>query len=157
MPDTVVVVGIGGMGQSVARRLGSGSALLLADRDADALDAFASSLSADGHQVTATPLDVADADAVAALAGQAQSLGSVRTVVHTAGLSPVQAPPEAILRVDLLGVAHVLEEFGRVIAPGGAGVVISSMAGHMGPPIDPDEEALLARTPARELGGLAAL
>jgi hypothetical protein len=33
--------------------------------------------------------------------------------------------------VDLAGVAHALDEFGRVIAPGGAGVVIASMAGTM--------------------------
>jgi NAD(P)-dependent dehydrogenase (short-subunit alcohol dehydrogenase family) len=56
-----------------------------------------------------------------------------------------------VLAVDLLGTALVLEEFGRVIAPGGAGVVISSMAGHMFPPFDPDQEHALAHTPADEL------
>jgi NAD(P)-dependent dehydrogenase (short-subunit alcohol dehydrogenase family) len=71
--------------------------------------------------------------------------------VHTAGLSPAQAPVEAILSVDLVGVALVLDEFGRVIAPGGSGVVISSMAGHMIPALTPDQDAALAGTPADEL------
>ncbi len=64
-----------------------------------------------------------------ALAQAAAALGRVEQVVHTAGLSPVQASPAAILAVDLVGTALVLEEFGQVIARGGAGVVISSMAG----------------------------
>jgi NAD(P)-dependent dehydrogenase (short-subunit alcohol dehydrogenase family) len=63
----------------------------------------------------------------------------------------VQASTEAILAVDLLGVALVLEEFGKVIAPDGAAVVISSMAGYMQPPLDASEEEALAGTAAAEL------
>jgi NAD(P)-dependent dehydrogenase (short-subunit alcohol dehydrogenase family) len=51
----------------------------------------------------------------------------------------------------------VLEEFGRVIAPGGAGVVISSMAGHMPPPLPTETDAALAHRPADELLGLPIL
>jgi len=65
-------------------------------------------------------------------------------------LSPVQASPEAILAVDLCGVAVVLEEHGTVIAPGGAGLVISSMAGHMIPTLPPEQDLALAQTPADE-------
>ena len=88
---------------------------------------------------------------MAALADRAAELGSVTEVVHTAGLSPVQAPAPAILAVDLLGVALVLEEFGRVVSPGGAGVVISSMAGHLAAPLDAEQKQALAHTPADEL------
>ena len=95
--------------------------------------------------------DVADRDAVAALATAAAGLGRVTHVVHTAGVSPVQAPTERVLHVDLLGTALVLEEFGRVIAPGGAGVVISSMAGHMAGGYPSDIEHALAATPTSEL------
>ena len=38
----------------------------------------------------------------------------------------MQAAPQAILAVDLVGVALVLEEFRQVVAAGGSGVVISS-------------------------------
>jgi NAD(P)-dependent dehydrogenase (short-subunit alcohol dehydrogenase family) len=88
---------------------------------------------------------------VHSLAEKAATLGSVAQVVHTAGLSPVQAPPAAILAVDLLGTALMLEEFGQVVADGGAGIVISSMAGHMFPPLDPEQEDALAHTPTDEL------
>lgn len=157
MRDVCVVIGVGGMGQAIARRLGPGRSLLLADVDERALDDLGSALSGEGHDVTTSQLDVSDADEVARLAASAAGLGAVRSVVHTAGLSPVQAPAEAVVRVDLLGVAFVLEEFATVVAPGGAGVVISSMAGHMGPSIDAEEEQQLACTPARELLALACL
>jgi len=155
--DVLVVIGVGGMGQAIARRLGSGRSLLLADYDEDALDTFASALAGDGHHVQTSQLDVSDAESVARLAATAQESGPVRHLVHTAGLSPVQATSEAVIRVDLLGVAYVLEEFAKVIAPGGAGVVIASMAGHMAPNVDAEEERQLAVTPARELSGLACL
>lgn len=157
MRDVTVIIGVGGMGRSVARRLGPGRALLLADFSRPAVEAFGAELRADGHAVSTSVTDVSDADAVAALAALAADMGHVCTVVHTAGLSPVQATAEAIVRVDLLGTAYVLEEFGAVMAPGGAGVVISSMAGHMVPAPPADEERLLARTPARQLGGLDVL
>jgi NAD(P)-dependent dehydrogenase (short-subunit alcohol dehydrogenase family) len=91
------------------------------------------------------------------LAEKAAGIGHVVNVVHTAGLSPVQASPEAILAVDLYGVALVLEEFRQVVAPGGAGVVISSMAGHMLPALDPAADHALASTPVDELLGLPLL
>ena len=75
-------------------------------------------------------------------------------VVHTAGLSPAQASPAAIIAVDLVGVAHVLEEFSRVIAFGGSGVVIASQAGHM-LPLQPPQQTK-CRRPPRWLGNTPA-
>jgi NAD(P)-dependent dehydrogenase (short-subunit alcohol dehydrogenase family) len=72
-------------------------------------------------------------------------------VVNTAGLSPNMAPPDRVLAVDLYGSAVVFEEFGRVIASGGAGLVISSMAGHMMPELPAEQNKALAFTPADEL------
>src|SRR5437868_2356002 len=135
--EVLVVIGVGGMGQAITRRLGSGCRLLLADFNEDVLTAFADVLEGDGHEVTTATVDVSDPDAVAALVTKASTLGPVRSVAHTAGLSPVQAPTDAVLKVDLFGVAYVLEEFGRVIAPAGAGVVIASMAGHMSSALTP--------------------
>jgi NAD(P)-dependent dehydrogenase (short-subunit alcohol dehydrogenase family) len=131
--------------------------MVLADVSPLLLDSVATTLAGDGHLVTPVVIDVSDRAAVAELAATASALGPVRVIVHTAGLSPVQASAEAILKVDLLGVAYTLEEFGHVVAPGGAGVVIASMAGHLGPTIAAEEESLLARTPARELAALPAL
>jgi NAD(P)-dependent dehydrogenase (short-subunit alcohol dehydrogenase family) len=88
---------------------------------------------------------------VHALAETATALGDVSAVIHAAGVSPSQASIEAILAVDLYGTALVLEEFGSVIAPGGAGVVISSQSGHRLHALTPDQDAALATTPADDL------
>ena len=94
--------------------------------------------------------DVSDPDSVAALASAARELGRVDVLIHTAGVSPVQASVAAILRVDLLGTALVLDAFASAIAPGGAGVVVASMAGTMFSP-DADLERRLALTPTAAL------
>ena len=149
--DVVVVIGVGGMGQAIAQRLGPDTHAVLSDHDEGVLAETVRRLRSEGRQVTAQAVDVSHRESVAALAAHAASLGPVRSVVHTAGLSPVQAPVGAILAVDLLGVALVLEEFAHVVAPGGTGLVISSMAGHFHPQLAPDDERLLATAPADEL------
>ena len=152
--EVLTVIGVGGMGQAIARRLGAGKTVLLADYNEEALASVTEALSADGHHVETGKVDVSSPESVRGLAAQAASLGAVTHVAHTAGLSPSQASAESILAVDLLGTALVLQEFGEVVAPGGAGVVIASMAGHMFPPLSAEQEHALAHTPAGELMGL---
>lgn len=149
--DVLVITGAGGIGQAIARRQGPGKPILFGDISEENLAAAAAALEDLGHTVHTQPVDVSSRESVHALAQRAAELGDVVQVVHTAGVSPVQAPAATVLAVDLLGTALVLEEFGRVIAPGGAGVVISSMAGHMFPPLDPEQEHALAFTPTDEL------
>ncbi len=151
MTSTVVVIGVGGMGDAIARRQGPGRKLLLADFDTAALDSVASSLEGDGYDVATQQVDVGAAESVGALAQAAASTGTVSQVVHTAGLSPVQASAEAIPRVDLYGVAAVLAAFGDVIEPCGAGVVIASMAGHMMGDLPADQQKDLAIASADRL------
>jgi NAD(P)-dependent dehydrogenase (short-subunit alcohol dehydrogenase family) len=150
----LVVIGVGGMGRAIAARLGSGRRLLLADFDENTLAAAATALGEDGYDVTAQPVDVGARPSVEALAARAAELGEVRTVVHTAGLSPVQAPAEAVMRVDLLGTALVLEAFGAIVAQGGAGLVVASMAAYMGVSLPAEQEAQLASAPADTLTDL---
>jgi len=147
----LVVVGAGGIGQAIARRQGVGKAILLADLNEDTLDATAHVLEDFGYAVNTQRVDIASRASVHALADKAAQLGPVVQVVNTAGLSPVQASPEAILAVDLVGTALFLEEFGAVVAEGGAGIVISSMAGHMMPALEPSQDELLSNTPTDEL------
>jgi len=153
--NVLVVIGVGGMGLAIARRVGSGAKVLLADFNETILTAAAQQLRGEGHDVVAQKVDVSDRASVAALADAAAELGRVHQVAHTAGLSPVQASVEAIVAVDLLGVAYVLDEFARVVAPGGAGLVIASMAGHFAADSLPLEMAkALSLTPTEELAGL---
>ncbi|MBE2998624.1 SDR family oxidoreductase [Nocardiopsis sp. HNM0947] len=149
--DVAVVIGAGGMGRAIAQRIGGDARLLLADHSPEVLEAAADQLRGEGYDVTTRPVDVASRTSVTELAEAADGLGEVSRVAHTAGLSPIQASPERILAVDLLGVALVLEVFGRIVAPGGAGVVVSSMAGHRVPPLPEEAATALATAPAEEL------
>jgi NAD(P)-dependent dehydrogenase (short-subunit alcohol dehydrogenase family) len=155
--QVVVVIGVGGMGEAIARRQGPGRKLLVADFNEETLESLASSLKSDGYDVSAHRVDVGSPESVHALAQAAVSAGAVTQFVHTAGLSPTQASAEAILRVDLFGVAAVLEAFGEVIAPDGAGVVIASMAGHMMGDLSPDQQKDLATASLDRLPALAYL
>jgi NAD(P)-dependent dehydrogenase (short-subunit alcohol dehydrogenase family) len=154
--SVLVVIGTGGMGVAIARRCGSGRRVLLADVDANALDATATALTAEGHDVTVQRVDVTDRASVEELARTAASLGPVGSVAHTAGVSPVQAPADLVLAVDLVGAAQVLDVFTGVMAPGGGGVVISSMAGHLVPPLAADVEAAIVAARPHELALLPA-
>ncbi|MGO2658140.1 SDR family oxidoreductase [Mycetocola reblochoni] len=154
MSDVLVVIGVGGMGETIARRLAPGRTTVLADFNETLLATLAESLTVDGFDVVTQQVDVSSRASVRALAQTAATHGPVTTVVDTAGLSPAQAPIEAILRVDLVGVALVLEEFAEVLAPGAAGVVISSSSGYISPGFTPEQEQQIRTTPA---DGLLAL
>ncbi|WP_328370191.1 SDR family oxidoreductase [Streptomyces sp. NBC_00457] len=149
--EVVVVIGSGSIGLAIARRVGAGRTVLLADHSEQAATAAAERLSGEGYNVTTRVTDVFEQGAVEALADAAAALGPVTQVVHTAGVSPTQATIERILHVDLLGTAFVLDAFARVIAPGGAGLMIASMAGHRESPYAPEIEHALATTETSQL------
>ena len=136
--EVVVVIGAGGIGMAIARRQGFGKHILLADFNETLLAAAVKQLEESSYQVSSLKVDVSSRASVRAFADKAASLGSVINVVNTAGVSPNMAHPERVLAVDLYGSAVVFEEFERVIADGGAGLIVSSMAGHMMPSLRHD-------------------
>ena len=154
MTNVIVVIGPGLIGQAIARRVGVGKHVLLADLRQENADVAAETLRNAGYEVTVATVDVASREAVHALVQTAAGLGEVTGVIHAAGVSPWQASPPTILKVDLYGTALVLEKFGEVIAPGGAGVVIASQPGHRLPPLSVEQNEALATTPVEDLLGL---
>lgn len=147
--QVVVVIGAGGIGMAIARRQGFGKHILLADFNEKILETAAKELETASFRVSIQKADVSSRESVRELADHAASLGDVINVVNTAGLSPNMAPPDRILAVDLYGSAVVFEEFERVIAPGGAALIVSSMAGHMSAPLPPEQGRDLAFAPGR--------
>jgi NAD(P)-dependent dehydrogenase (short-subunit alcohol dehydrogenase family) len=155
--EVVVVIGPGSIGQAIARRVSAGKYVLLADvRQANA-EAAAKVMSDAGFEVSTVAVDVSSRESVRALVETATALGDVTGVIHAAGVSPSQASPDTILAVDLYGTALVLEEFGSIIASGGAGVVIASQSGHRLGALTAEEDAALALTPVDELLALPML
>ena len=149
--NVIVVIGAGSIGQAIARRVSAGKHIVLADLRQENADAAAKVLSDAGFDVSTTKVDVSSRASVQALVETAKSFGEISGVIHAAGVSPSQASPETILKVDLYGTALVLEEFGKVIARGGAGVVIASQSGHRLPALSAEQNSALATTPVEEL------
>ena len=157
MVSVVVVIGPGSIGQAIARRVSAGKHVLLADLRQENADAAAEVMSNAGFEVSTATVDVSSRESVHALVQTATAVGDVTGVIHAAGVSPSQASPGTILLVDLYGTAVVLEEFGNVIAAGGAGVVIASQSGHRLGALTAEQDAALAMTPGEELLALPML
>jgi NAD(P)-dependent dehydrogenase (short-subunit alcohol dehydrogenase family) len=157
MSEVIVVIGAGSIGQAVARRVSAGKHVVLADLHQENSDAAADVLSNAGFDVSTATVDVSSRQSIHALVETATKAGDVTGLIHAAGVSPSQASPQTILAVDLYGTAVVLEEFGDIIARGGAGVVIASQSGHRLGALTAEQDTALATTPAEELLALPML
>lgn len=135
MAQKVVVItgGAGGMGLAAAKLLGTERQLLLCDLDQSRLDDAAAVLSQEGVACKTQVCDVTSPDSVNALVQQALDMGELAAVIHTAGISPQMAGPDAIMRVNALGTIHITEAFLAVAAEGFALVNVASMSAHMMP------------------------
>jgi NAD(P)-dependent dehydrogenase (short-subunit alcohol dehydrogenase family) len=151
MKEIVVVIGPGQIGQAIARRVGIGKQVLLADLREENATAAAEVMRNAGYDVSVAAVDASSRAGVRALVEKASGLGAITGLVHAAGVSPSQAPPATILKVDLYGTALVLEEFGNVIARGGSGIVIASQSGHRLGALSAEQNKALATTPADDL------
>lgn len=149
--QVVAVIGVGGMGLSVARRIARGRLLCLADYSAETLEKAARTLRIDGHDVETYTVDVTDHDSTLTFAQAAAGAGQIEAVVHTAGVSPVQASGQRVLDVDLVGTANIIDAFYGVAIPGMSMVCIASMAAHLGEPFHQELEAHLATAPLEKL------
>lgn len=157
IPNVIVVIGAGSIGQAIVRRVGSGKHILLADLRKENSEAAAKVLSEAGFEVSTAIVDVSSRASVHSLTETASAIGAITGLIHAAGVSPSQAPPATILKVDLYGTALVLEEFGNAIGSSGSGVVISSQSGHRLPSLTAEQNNALATTPADQLLSLSFL
>jgi len=157
MSDVNVVIGSGSIGQAIARRVSVGKHVVLADVREENANAAAKTLSDAGYEVSTAVVDISSRESIQALVRAASAIGPIVGMIHAAGVSPSQAAPATILRVDLYGTAVLLDEFGRVMAQGSSGVVISSQSGHRLPALTPEQDKALALTPADQLLALPML
>ncbi|MBQ8972192.1 MAG: SDR family oxidoreductase [Clostridia bacterium] len=153
----MLVTGAGQISMAIARRVGYGKKIVLGDRRMENAETIAKVMTDAGFDVTPFEMDLSSRASIRAMIGEAQRYGEIRYLVNGAGVSPSQAPIEAILKVDLYGTAALLEEVGGVIAEGGSGVTISSQSGWRMPQLTAQEDRLLATTPAEELLSLELL
>ena len=129
----MITGGAGGMGLATASVVGRDHTVVLADVRADRLDSAAVTLADRGVTATVVPADVTDPDAVAALFDTAAELGSIASVIHTAGVSPSMGAADYVMRTNALGTVAVGEAFHHAAGQGAALVNVASMAAHLLP------------------------
>lgn len=149
--DVMIVTGAGQISLAIARRIGYGKKVILGDKSLDNAKAIADVMNKAGFDAEPFEMDLSSRDSIKALIAEAQKYGDIKYLVNGAGVSPSQAPIQTILNVDLYGTAVLLEEVRKVIAPGGAGVVISSQSGFRMKQLTPEQDRALAMTPTEDL------
>ena len=149
--SVVVLVGSGSIGQAIVRRVGAGKHVVLADLKTEAAENAAKTLEDAGFEASAVQADLSSRESILSLIEHARQYGDITNLVNAAGVSPSQAPVTTILKVDLYGTSVLLEEFGKVIAEGGSGIVISSQSGHRLPALPEEQNTALATAPTEEL------
>ena len=157
MKEVLLLTGAGQIGMAIARRMGAGKKIMVGDKSPEYARAVAGILTEAGFDAEAAAMDLSSRESIQDFLARGQQYGPIAQLVNAAGVSPSQAPVEAILKVDLYGTAVLLEEVGKVIQPGGAGVTISSQSGHRMPALPPEIDRQLALTPTEELLNLEVL
>ena len=155
--DVMLVTGAGQISMAIARRVGFGKKIILGDKSMKNCETIAKVMTDAGFDVEPFEMDLSSRESIKAMIAKGQEFGEIKYLVNGAGVSPSQAPIEAILKVDLYGTAVLLEEVGKVIADGGAGVTISSQSGWRMPQLTPEQDRQLAMTPTEELLSLEIL
>lgn len=157
MKNVMILTGAGQIGMAIARRMGYGMKIVVGDKKMENVQTVAKTMNEAGFDVVPVEMDLSDRASIQNIIAEAQKYGDITMLINAAGVSPSQASIEAILKVDLYGTAVLLEEVGKVIAPGGVGVTISSQSGHRMKQLTPEEDEQLACTPTDELLKLSLL
>ncbi len=151
MKDVMILTGAGQIGMAIARRMGYGMKIVIGDKNLENAHVIAKIMNDAGFDAVPMEMDLSSRDSIINLITEAKKYGEISMLVNAAGVSPSQAPIEAILKVDLYGTAVLLEEVGKVKKKGGVGVTISSQSGWRMPALTAEEDEMLATTPTEEL------
>ena len=122
--EVMIVTGAGQISMAITRRIGYGKKIVMGDKKLENAQEIAKVMNDAGFDVEPMKMDLSSRESILNLIAKAKEYGEIKMLVNGAGVSPSQAPVEAILKVDLYGTAVLLEEVGKVIAKGGVGVTI---------------------------------
>lgn len=157
MKDVMILTGAGQIGMAIARRIGYGKKIVIGDKNINNAETISKIMNDAGFDTESMEMDLSSRKSIKNIIEKAQSYGEISMLINAAGVSPSQAPIEAILKVDLYGTAVLLEEVGKVIKNGGVGVTISSQSGWRMPALTAEEDELLAISPSEDLLALPLL
>lgn len=136
MKNICVITGGGsGMGLATAKVMGLDHYIIISGRTVEKLKNAITELTELGIEAEAFACDVSDKSSVERLAKYASELGTIKSVIHAAGMSPNMGDAETIMRVNALGTVHVNDVFYQYIGEGSCVIDVSSMSGYMIPEI----------------------
>ena len=121
------------MGLATAKIVGRDHTVVLCDVRQDRLTTAAATLQDLGITPTIVNGDVTDRGAVDALYKTASGLGTIASVIHTAGVSPSMGPADYVMRTNAVGTLNVNEAFHATAGEGSVIVNVASMAAHLLP------------------------
>ena len=133
MKKVMLLVGAGQIGMAIARRVGTGMKIIVGDKKTENTENVAAILNNAGFDAFPVETDLSDRASIQSMIARGQEYGEITMLVNAAGVSPSQAPIEAILKV------------------GGIGVTISSQSGWRMPALPAQQDEQLAPTPTEEL------
>ena len=134
MKTVCVITGGGsGMGLAAAKCMPKEKIIIVTGRTMSKLEKAVNELTELGFEAYAKTCDTSDRAQVKELAEYAASLGTIKNVIHSAGLSPAMAKPDQLMRVNALGTVYVNQEFSKLMTEGSVIVDISSNSAYMMP------------------------
>lgn len=163
MANVCVITGGGsGMGLEAAKFMPKDKIIVLSGRTMNKLEGAVEELKALGYEAYAKTCDTSSRVSVQDLVAFATSLGEIKNVINSAGVSPaMKGTPEGILRINALGTVYINEEFSRVMKPGSVIVDVSSNSAYILPsfiipkkayPLAETDEALFLKKLCKRAG-----
>ncbi len=135
MANVCVITGGGsGMGLEAAKCMPKDKIIVISGRTLSKLEGAVEELKSLGYTAYAKVCDTSKRESVQELAAFAASLGEVKNVINSAGVSPaMKGTQEGILRINALGTVYMNQEFSKVMNPGSVIVDVASNSAYVLP------------------------
>ena len=134
MKNVCVITGGGsGMGLEAAKFMPKEKIIVLSGRTEKKLEKAVQELTELGYTAYLKTCNTSSRESVRELAEFAASLGEVKNVINSAGLSPAMSDPETILRVNALGTVYINQEFSKVMKAGSVILDVASNSAYVLP------------------------
>ena len=135
MANVCVITGGGsGMGFEAAKCMPKDKIIVLSGRTMSKLEGAVQQLKELGYDAYAKTCDTSSRESVKELVEFSASLGEIKNVINSAGVSPaMKGTPDGILRINALGTVYVNQEFSKVMKPGSVIVDVSSNSAYILP------------------------
>ncbi|HLV92629.1 MAG TPA: SDR family oxidoreductase [Aequorivita sp.] len=129
----VITGGAGGIGMACARAFKNEN-LIITDYSQEMVDKSVETLSKEGYKASGIPCDITDKKDVEKLRDFVGAQGSLKALIHTAGVSGTVQDLKKVFTIDLVGTELLVDAFYDLAVEDSAIVLLSSMMAHTVPP-----------------------